>query len=171
VRICEYQPTMMHAKTMTIDGAWSSVGSVNFDNRSFQLHDEATLCVQSECFAGQLTEQFERDLEVSEEMRRGRFARRSELQRGQERVMQLAPPRALGPEAHPVLLAVGADPEHADEVELHRPVVALDVVPALGPEGAEQLVELLLGDAQRDGHAGLEADRDVAGRRSHGDPQ
>ena len=40
-------PTMLHAKTLVLDGIWSSVGSVNFDNRSFQLHDEATLCVQS----------------------------------------------------------------------------------------------------------------------------
>ena len=45
VRIFEYQPTMLHAKTLTVDGAGSSIGSVNFDNRSFQLQDEATLCV------------------------------------------------------------------------------------------------------------------------------
>ena len=90
VRIWEYQPTMLHAKTLVIDGAWSSVGSVNFDNRSFQLHDEATLCVQGERFAARLMEQFERDLEVSEEMRRGRFARRPPVHRAQERVLQLA---------------------------------------------------------------------------------
>ena len=90
VRIWEYQPTMLHAKTMVVDGAWSSVGSVNFDNRSFQLHDEATLCVQSERFAAELTEQFERDLEVSDEMRRGRFARRPARHRAQEKVLQLA---------------------------------------------------------------------------------
>ncbi len=89
VRIFEYQPTMLHAKTMTVDGAWASVGSVNFDNRSFQLHDEATLCVQSERFVARLTEQFERDLEVSEEISRGRFARRSVPHRAQERALQL----------------------------------------------------------------------------------
>ena len=38
---------MLHAKTMTVDGCWSAVGSANFDNRSFQLNDEATLCVSS----------------------------------------------------------------------------------------------------------------------------
>jgi cardiolipin synthase len=90
VRIWEYQPTMLHAKTMTVDGAWASVGSVNFDNRSFQLHDEATLCVQSERFAARLTEQFERDLEASEEIAPRRFARRTPLHRAQERVLQLA---------------------------------------------------------------------------------
>ncbi len=89
VRIFEYQPTMLHAKTLCIDEAWSSVGSVNFDNRSFQLHDEATLCVQSRAFAAELTRQFERDLEVSEEMRHGRWRDRPRLHRVQERALQL----------------------------------------------------------------------------------
>jgi cardiolipin synthase A/B len=53
---------MLHAKTLTVDGIWSSVGSVNFDNRSFQLHDEVTLCVQSEALAGKLHDAFERKL-------------------------------------------------------------------------------------------------------------
>jgi cardiolipin synthase A/B len=48
VEVYEYKPTMLHAKTMTVDGCWSAVGSANFDNRSFQLHDEAVLCVGSE---------------------------------------------------------------------------------------------------------------------------
>ena len=64
IEIFEYQPTMLHAKTMVVDDIWSAVGSVNFDNRSFQLNDEATLCVQSAAFAGELTEQFEADLEA-----------------------------------------------------------------------------------------------------------
>jgi cardiolipin synthase A/B len=90
VRVWEYQPTMLHAKTMVIDEVWSSVGSVNFDNRSFQLHDEATLCVQSPAFAGRLHEQFERDLEVSDEIDLGRWEERSGVHRAQERVLQLA---------------------------------------------------------------------------------
>src|SRR5690606_23633813 len=44
VRVFEYGPTMLHAKVMTVDGVWSAVGSANFDNRSFQLNDEAVLC-------------------------------------------------------------------------------------------------------------------------------
>ena len=89
VRIFEYQPTMLHAKTLCIDGVWSSVGSVNFDNRSFQLHDEATLCVQSTRLAERLTEQFERDLACSEEIRPGRWDGRPRFQRVQERALQL----------------------------------------------------------------------------------
>jgi cardiolipin synthase len=63
VQIFEFEPTMIHAKTLTIDGVWSSVGSVNFDNRSFQLQDEVTLCVCSRDFARRLDEQHERDLQ------------------------------------------------------------------------------------------------------------
>ena len=90
VEIFEYQPTMLHAKSITVDGVWSSVGSVNFDNRSFQLHDEATLCVQSERFAARLTDQFEADLDVSEAIRPGRFDERPRRQRAAERVLTLA---------------------------------------------------------------------------------
>lgn len=90
VEMYEYQPTMLHAKTLTIDGKWASVGSVNFDNRSFQLHDEATLCVQSEKVAAQLTEQFERDLEVSDRFHQERWKGRPATQRARERVMVLA---------------------------------------------------------------------------------
>jgi len=89
IEIYEYQPTMLHAKTMVVDDIWSSVGSVNFDNRSFQLHDEATLCVQSRAFAGRLTDEFERDLEVSQRIEPGRWGRRGPLHRGQEAALKL----------------------------------------------------------------------------------
>ncbi|MCW2998202.1 MAG: cardiolipin synthase [Solirubrobacterales bacterium] len=89
VRLFEYCPTMLHAKSMVVDGAWSSVGSVNFDNRSFQLQDEATLCVQDEGFAGELTAQFERDLEQSEEIHRGRWEDRRLRQRVAEKALTL----------------------------------------------------------------------------------
>ena len=90
VRIYEFCPTMIHAKTLTIDGAWSSVGSVNFDNRSFQLQDEVTLCVSSRAFAGQLDAQFERDLERSEEIDLERWNDRSLPARASEAVTRLA---------------------------------------------------------------------------------
>lgn len=90
VEVWEYCATMLHAKTLVVDGAWASVGSVNFDNRSFQLHDEATLCVQSERFAGLLTEQLARDLEVSERIEPERWASRPVRHRVLEGAMQLA---------------------------------------------------------------------------------
>ncbi len=90
VEIWEYQQTMLHAKTLVLDNVWSSVGSVNFDNRSFQLHDEATLCVQSRTLARRLTEQFELDLTVSERIEPGRWERRPRHQRAAENVLRLA---------------------------------------------------------------------------------
>jgi cardiolipin synthase A/B len=63
---------------------------VNFDNRSFQLHDEVTLCVQSRSFADVLTEQFERDLAVSEEIDPQRWKDRGIVKRGSEAALRLA---------------------------------------------------------------------------------
>ena len=60
--IAEFTPTMFHCKAMIVDGLLVSVGSTNFDNRSFRLNDEATLNVLDAKFAGQQTAVFERDL-------------------------------------------------------------------------------------------------------------
>ena len=95
VRIWEYGPTMLHAKSLTVDGAWSSVGSVNFDNRSFQLNDEATLCVQSEQFAADLTRLFDADLAVSKEIRPGDWPDRAWRRRAGRAGHRAAAPRAL----------------------------------------------------------------------------
>jgi cardiolipin synthase A/B len=81
VQMFEYQPTMLHAKTMVVDGCWASVGSVNFDNRSFQLHDELTLCVWDDDFAGKLGQAFAADLERAERFEPGRWNRRGPVQR------------------------------------------------------------------------------------------
>lgn len=89
VEVFEYGPTMLHAKTLCIDGAWTSIGSVNFDNRSFQLHDEATLCVQSTRVAGQLTDVFEADLSVSEPFALERWRRRPLRKQAAERALKL----------------------------------------------------------------------------------
>ena len=90
VRIFEYEPTMLHAKTLTVDRAWASVGSVNFDNRSFALNDEATLCVQSDEFAGRLHDAFEADLEVSDEITLDRWRDRPVIRRAGETAGRLA---------------------------------------------------------------------------------
>jgi cardiolipin synthase len=90
VRIWEFCPTMLHAKTLTIDGRWTSIGSVNFDNRSFQLQDEATLCVSSESFTGTLDDQFQRDLARSQEIELERWRDRSLRAKANERVLKIA---------------------------------------------------------------------------------
>lgn len=58
----EYQPTMMHVKSLIVDGLLVSVGSTNFDMRSFTLNDEASMNVYDAEFAALMTAQFERDL-------------------------------------------------------------------------------------------------------------
>lgn len=63
--IAEYSPTMYHCKMMIIDGLLTSVGSTNFDNRSFRLNDEATLNVVDKNFASAQTANFEADLALS----------------------------------------------------------------------------------------------------------
>jgi cardiolipin synthase len=61
IDIYEYQPTMNHCKVMIVDDRWVSVGSANFDNRSFRLNDEANLNVLDEGFATEQAEIFEHD--------------------------------------------------------------------------------------------------------------
>ena len=84
VRIWEYRPTMLHAKTLVVDRAWSVVGSANFDNRSFQLNDEAVLAVQDADFARALIASFTGDIEVSDEVTLEAWRRRPLVERARE---------------------------------------------------------------------------------------
>lgn len=68
VKIFEYQRTMLHAKSLVVDGTWSTVGSINFDNRSFSLNDELNLSVWDEPVARTLEEHFKLDLEDAHEL-------------------------------------------------------------------------------------------------------
>jgi cardiolipin synthase A/B len=61
VAIYEYQPTMYHVKVVVVDEIWTSVGSTNFDNRSFRLNDEANLNVLDAEFAASQSRMFEED--------------------------------------------------------------------------------------------------------------
>jgi cardiolipin synthase len=62
VEIHEYKPTMMHNKLLIVDREMVSVGSTNFDVRSFRLNDEASLNVYDKAFAERMTVVFEQDL-------------------------------------------------------------------------------------------------------------
>lgn len=63
--IYEYQPSMIHAKLMTVDGIWSVVGSTNFDHRSFALNDEVNLAVLDNELATTIEKDFFDDLQHS----------------------------------------------------------------------------------------------------------
>jgi cardiolipin synthase len=68
IQLYEYQPTMMHCKVLVIDGVWSSVGSANFDDRSFRLNDEANLNVFSEELAHEQMRLIDEDIRNSRRM-------------------------------------------------------------------------------------------------------
>jgi cardiolipin synthase len=63
--VYEYQPTMFHCKVLVVDGLWTSVGSTNFDSRSFRLNDEANLNIYDRGFAQRQIADFENDLKRS----------------------------------------------------------------------------------------------------------
>ena len=65
IQIYEYTPTMMHTKTMVVDGVLSIFGSANFDNRSLELNDEVNVAVMSRRLAARFVEDFAQDIHVS----------------------------------------------------------------------------------------------------------
>lgn len=67
VRLFDYERTLLHQKVLTIDGYCSSVGSTNFDDRSFEVNDEVSLVIYDEKIARELEETFERDLQHARE--------------------------------------------------------------------------------------------------------
>lgn len=77
IRIYEYTPTMMHAKSIAVDGMWSSVGSMNFDNRSMAFNNESNLNVLDAGFGAQMDSVFHADITHSKEIKLPEFERRS----------------------------------------------------------------------------------------------
>jgi cardiolipin synthase len=88
VKIFEYQPSMIHAKTMVADGLFSMVGSSNLDPRSSEINEEVDLVVYDQGFARQMEESFERDLKQSREYTVEQFHNRSLWERTTEWLMQ-----------------------------------------------------------------------------------
>jgi len=68
VKIYEYQPSMMHSKTIVVDGIWGTVGSLNFDNRSIAFNNESQIVALDEKIGQQMNEIFLEDLNYSEEI-------------------------------------------------------------------------------------------------------
>ena len=62
IEIFEYQAALLHAKTMVVDGVWATVGSTNFDNRSFALNDELNVVLYDRAVVQRLVTAFEADL-------------------------------------------------------------------------------------------------------------
>lgn len=77
VRIWEYEKTLLHQKVIVIDGLWSSVGSTNFDDRSFQLNDEINVGLLDAQLAAQLRAAFAADLRHAKERKFKEWSERS----------------------------------------------------------------------------------------------
>ncbi len=85
IELYEYQPTMMHTKTLVVDGIWSIFGSANFDNRSMELNDEMNLAVSSHSLARRFLDDFEADLKASRRITLEEWRRRPLMAKTRER--------------------------------------------------------------------------------------
>jgi cardiolipin synthase len=92
IEIHEYQPTMYHCKVMIVDGYMTSVGSTNFDVRSFRLNDEANLNVYDVAFARRQQQVFEDDLKRSRQVTFESWSRRPLGEKLHERAAALLAP-------------------------------------------------------------------------------
>jgi cardiolipin synthase len=86
VRVYEYRPTMMHAKTLVVDGRWGAVGSMNADNRSLSFNEETVLMMLDDGAAATIEQQFRDDLGYADEIQLAEFRRRGLWNRVKEKV-------------------------------------------------------------------------------------
>lgn len=77
VRVYEYVPTMMHAKTFVVDGVWSTIGSLNFDNRSLVFNNESNIVALDDGVGATLDSLFLKDLEYAKEIKLAEFEQRA----------------------------------------------------------------------------------------------
>jgi cardiolipin synthase len=84
VRIFEYQRTMLHAKVLIVDANWASIGSVNFDNRSFALNDELNLSLRDRAVVARLEKHFLADLDDAVELDLAAWRARPAVARARE---------------------------------------------------------------------------------------
>jgi cardiolipin synthase len=86
IRVYEYQPAMLHSKTIVADGIFSAVGSMNFDNRSMAFNNESQLVVMDTTFGRQMDSTFMDDLRFSKEIKLAEFSQRSVFSRMMETI-------------------------------------------------------------------------------------
>jgi cardiolipin synthase len=81
VQVFEYRASLMHAKTIVVDGVWSTIGSTNFDNRSFAFNQEINLTIYDSGMAHRLEEIFQEDLKYSQQITYEQWRSRSVFER------------------------------------------------------------------------------------------
>lgn len=76
VRMYEYRPATMHAKTFVVDGLWSAITTMNFDNRSLAYNNEVALLARDAGLGATVDSLFLEDLRFADEIRLDAFSRR-----------------------------------------------------------------------------------------------
>jgi len=89
IEVLEYNRTMLHHKTMVVDAVWATVGTTNFDNRSFAHNEENNVCVYDHQWARELHDTFLADARLAEPVHLETWQRRSVWERAQEVVAAL----------------------------------------------------------------------------------
>jgi cardiolipin synthase A/B len=84
IEILEYNRTMLHHKTMVVDGLWATIGTTNFDNRSFAHNEESNVCFFDRTLAAQLHHVFRDDVSACARVQRHAWMRRGMWARAQE---------------------------------------------------------------------------------------
>ena len=84
VKLFELESAFLHSKTIVVDGIWSSIGSTNFDWRSFVHNNEISVCVIDQGFAQSMSRMFETDLADSKEITLAAWKKRGLRQRFRE---------------------------------------------------------------------------------------
>ena len=84
VEIYEYLPTMMHTKTLVVDGVLSIFGSANFDNRSLELNDEVNIAALNRQLASKFVHDFEKDLRASRRLTLDTWRKRPFVEKAHE---------------------------------------------------------------------------------------
>jgi len=89
IQVLEYNRSMLHHKIMVVDGVWTTIGTTNFDSRSFTHNEESNVCVHDRALAADVEQTFKRDCEACEEITLEAWKRRGWVQKGRETVAAL----------------------------------------------------------------------------------
>jgi cardiolipin synthase len=89
IEVYEYNRTMLHHKTMVVDGKWGTIGTTNFDNRSFAFNEESNVSFVDRRLIGELEDAFERDRAISDRLTLEEWRKRGPWSRTQEAVVWL----------------------------------------------------------------------------------
>jgi len=89
VRIYEYRETMMHAKTLVVDGQWSAAGSMNADNRSLSFNEETVLMMLDDGLGSTMEQHFLEDITHADEIDLATFRKRGVMDRMKEHATHL----------------------------------------------------------------------------------